>query len=322
MLVAAAARKFVADDCVSLAATVAYAALFSIFPLLLAVAGLVGALIEVPGARQRVFDAALAYMPASRDLVEETLRSVLDERRAGALGIVLLVGSGQVVFGAAVHAMNPIFGAPTRTGLLDALRRRVAVMLGAGTALLTSLAATVLLRMAGRVGLQDVGLERLRDVPVWPAVTSIIAAACSFLLFLLVYRLAPGRPVTWLQAATGAALAAVLFEAAKWAFVLYVEEFASYEAVYGAVGTVFVLLTWCYVSALILLFGAELSAASGHRAPPGEDAATETASSTRQIAVARGSRRWWALPGLAFAAAVLVAVAARRRSKRRGRAPA
>ena len=82
-----------------------------------------------------------------------------------------------------------------------------------------------------------------------------------FLVFSLIYRLAPYVPVDWRDVLPGALLAALAFEICKAGFVLYLDRFANFESVYGPLTSIIVLLLWFYVSALILILGSEYSIA-------------------------------------------------------------
>ena len=82
--------------------------------------------------------------------------------------------------------------------------------------------------------------------------------------FFLLYRLLPHRRVPWRHALLGAAVAAVLFEAAKNIFSIYARMAPTYNVVYGAFAAVPFFLVWVYLSWLTILLGAELSAAAGY----------------------------------------------------------
>lgn len=94
----------------------------------------------------------------------------------------------------------------------------------------------------------------LRSLPV-----SVSAAA-----FFLVYRFVPHRPVPWRHAIVGGVVAALLFETAKELFALYVRFAPAHGLVYGAFAAVPIFLIWIYVSWLVILFGAELTAAAAY----------------------------------------------------------
>src|SRR5690606_6330314 len=76
----------------------------------------------------------------------------------------------------------------------------------------------------------------------------------------LIYRYAPDRPhADWRWLTPGSAFATVTWIAATFAFAFYVRNFSNYNATYGSLGAVIILLTWLYLSAYILLLGAELN---------------------------------------------------------------
>jgi len=83
--------------------------------------------------------------------------------------------------------------------------------------------------------------------------------ALAFVVFLFLYRFVPNTQVSWRDVWMGALVAAICFEITKSAFVWFVGNFSYYNLVYGPVGTVIALLVWTYMSALILLFCAELT---------------------------------------------------------------
>ena len=94
----------------------------------------------------------------------------------------------------------------------------------------------------------------LRAVPV----------AMSAIAFFLIYRIVPHRRVPGRHALLGAVVAAILFEAAKQVFSLFVRESPTYSLVYGAFAAVPVFLVWVYLSWLVVLFGAELTASAAY----------------------------------------------------------
>jgi membrane protein len=106
-------------------------------------------------------------------------------------------------------------------------------------------------------------------VRLYASIAPFILEAVGFLLF---YRLIPTRPVRWMDAATGAVIAAVLFEALKRAFGYYLGFLGSYQTLYGALAALPIFLIWMYLGWLVVLIGAEITASlpewrSGRRDP-------------------------------------------------------
>jgi membrane protein len=73
----------------------------------------------------------------------------------------------------------------------------------------------------------------------------------------LIYKFMPNTKVGWRHVWPGAVLSSVLFEVARSLFVLYVARFSTYELVYGSVASIIVFMVWMYISAFILILGAE-----------------------------------------------------------------
>jgi membrane protein len=102
-----------------------------------------------------------------------------------------------------------------------------------------------------------------------------IPASVSAAAFFLVYRMVPHDPVPWRHALAGGVVTAILFEAAKELFAVYVRVMPTYSVVYGTFAAFPLFLLWVYVSWLVVLFGAELTASLGHwKGPAPREGAT------------------------------------------------
>jgi len=106
----------------------------------------------------------------------------------------------------------------------------------------------------------------------WPAIVLLLTATMA-----IVYGVAPDVEQRFRFVTPGAFLAVVLWLATSAGFNYYVQNVGNYNALYGSVGTIVVLMLYSYISTGIVLYGAEVNAVIEHHAPTGKDAGEKTA---------------------------------------------
>lgn len=253
-------QEFGDDNCPHMAAAISYYVLFSAFPLALALISLLGFVMESREVERAVIASFSGVTLLSEEFLTSTIRGVVDAR--GVTGIVAVLGviwSASAAFGAIRKSLNTAWDLTRPRNIVHQKVVDVVMVLSVGVLFWLSLTATAVLRVVQDYGdtLVDAVLF-LPDIP-WDLLAASVPLGFSFLTFLLVYRFVPNTTVHWRDAALGAGVGALGFEVGKDLFVFYLQNFANYNVLYGPIGSVFALLTWAYVSAAILLFGAELA---------------------------------------------------------------
>lgn len=107
------------------------------------------------------------------------------------------------------------------------------------------------------------GMDAL-PVEAQPYMLKAVPVLVSTLAFFLAYRLVPHRQVPWQHALTGGFVAAILFEVMKEVFAHVIARMPTYSLVYGTFATIPLFLVWVYLSWLVILFGAEVTASAGY----------------------------------------------------------
>lgn len=119
--------------------------------------------------------------------------------------------------------------------------------------------------LASTVGLQDI------VVTIWAWVRWPIAILLMMLVVALLYYIAPNVEQSFRFITPGSVVAVIVWIAASLAFGYYVQNFGNYDATYGSIGAVIVLMLFFYISAAVLLLGAEINAVIEHAAAEGKD---------------------------------------------------
>lgn len=262
-------REYLKDDCGQLAASISYYALFSLFPLLIFAVSVAGLVIRDRGVQDDIINEVLKNIPLNesdgRNSVTEAVRGVGDSSR-GALGLLGLIGmawAGSSLFGALRKALNTAFDdSESKRPFVPQKAIDLGLVLALAGFFLLSIGATAFLRIvrANSTHLGALGDAAENTGLLWDAASYAIPLVFSFIAFTALYCLVPSRLRSPLEVWPGALIAAPVFEVAKLGFSFYIENFTSYEVVLGSLGAVAAFLFWLYVSANIMLFGAEVAA--------------------------------------------------------------
>lgn len=251
-----------ADDNVGLvAAGIAFNAFFALVPFLTSVI-LAYALIAAPEkAAQHLAWLSQLLPEQAAGLVTDQLERVVETTGSTTgLGFVLTIG---LSLWGAIRGSTGIMSALNIAYDVDDARpflRRMGVAFGITAGLvLAFLLASVGISAVNFLSawLPDLGgaIETILRVGYW-----IVSAIAVSTVVGLIYHLAPNRPdAEWRWVTAGSVIATLTWVAASIAFGFYVSNFSNYNAVYGALGAIIIFMMWLYVSAYILVAGAELN---------------------------------------------------------------
>jgi membrane protein len=244
-------------DVMVLASATAYAAVLSVFPLLIAVIVLLSLVIAQPEAQESVLRAMRPYLPGpALALVGETLdRIARSQQPAGAVGVLGLLWGATALTGAMRSGLNRVLGGVPRPfwrqKLIDlAMVLLIGMFLSlsvVGSALLSALSSPAIAPLVQRATGTAAG-----------ALAAVGSVLCSAAALGIAYRFLPNVRVGRRSLAWGTLTGVVLFEALKRAFIWYVGTLARYPVVYGPLAGLVVFMVWVHLVAVVVLLGAEV----------------------------------------------------------------
>ena len=260
-------QEFADDNCTQMAAAISYYVLFSLFPLLIFAVGVLGIVLQDSDVQQQLIDEVVAFFPVDEDGEQDVTDTIegLAGISSGALGVFGLIGmawSGSAMFGVIRRSLNIAFDLEGKRPLVRQKLMDFAIMGMLAAIFLASIAVTTTLRIAQQASDDIPGLGSTAEEMglAWSVAAFLVPVAVSFSAFVMLYWAGPATHVKVRQVLPGAALAAVLFEVAKVSFGFYLENFSNYDFVFGSLGAVVAFLFWVFISANIMLLGAEVAA--------------------------------------------------------------
>jgi len=269
-LVREAVGDFFDDDMTTHASALAYQIFFSIFPFIIFLIALLGFL-----QRPEFFDwlrqnAQPMLPPEAYEQVNKVI-SDLQQEQAGlmSLGVIVALWSASAAVRATMNALNVAYDVRETRPAWKLYPLSMLYTVGLAAMMIVAAALLTVGPQAMQWLTHWIGLEQI-FVTLWawlrwPAAFLILALAVA-----IIYYVAPDVEQEFRFISPGALLAVAVWIAASLGFKFYVTRFADYNATYGSIGAIIVLLLYFFISAAVLLFGAEVNATIEHHSAEGK----------------------------------------------------
>ena len=191
------------------------------------------------------------FVPTSGAIIQQYLEGFIQQTtHLSSLGILFLFFTAVLLIITVEHTLNDIWQTPQRKKTLSLWLIYWLILIFApvifGLSLFLSSYLFSLSWFSGSTNKFGIVISWLNLLPL----------LINTSIFSVLYIVVPNHRVKWWDGLLGGLAAAVLFEAAKWIFALYIKQFPSYELIYGALATIPIFLIWLYISWLIILYGA------------------------------------------------------------------
>ena len=269
----------------ALAAGMTYYSLLAIFPALAALVAVYG-LFADPATIAKHLDQVSGFFPGGAIEVAKDQLARVASKGSQTLGWTFVIGlaislwSANAAMKSLFDTLNIVYGEKEKRGFFTLNALSLAFTLAGILFVLLALGAVVVLPVVlNSVGLSDIA-DLLLRVLRWPAMFVAIALGLA-----MIYRNGPSREAPlWRWITWGSAVASVLWLAASGLFSWYATNFGKFNETYGSLGAVIGFMTWLWISAIVILLGAELDAEMEHQT------ARDTTTGAPKPLGARGAR--------------------------------
>ncbi|UFH48044.1 YihY/virulence factor BrkB family protein [Pseudomonas sp. KNUC1026] len=264
-------KEFVDDEMPTYASALAYQMLFSLFPFLLFLIALIGFLHLPDFFGWLRMQSSLVLPPQALDQVNPVIDQ-LQQSQGGLLSVGILIALWTASAGVRLlmSAMNAAYDVPEQRPAWKRIPLSVLYTVGLAGMLLSAAALMVvgpqvMTWIAGRLGIEEF-IVTLWTLARWPLIIVLMMMAVA-----LIYYVMPDVKQQFRFITPGSVLAVVVWIIASVGFGIYVKSFSNYNAMYGSIGAIIVLLLYFYISAAVLLLGAEMNAVIEHMSDEGKD---------------------------------------------------
>lgn len=247
---------FLKDDAITLAAALAFYAMLSVAPLLVLALTILGFLGE--STQQRVIQQTenLIGPQASQGmqlLLTNAKAQRVEATTSAIIGLIAVILSATTVFGQLQYSLHRIFNVRTKRGFLKGwlYKRAMSLLMvfAIGAVIVGSIVASSVISFV----YQGSG-------PAAQIINLVVSFVVFTLIFVIMFRVLPDVKITWKDTIVGAVISGLLFVLGEYAIGKYLGSSGT-SSVYGAAGSLVVLLLWVYYSSIILFLGAEMTEA-------------------------------------------------------------
>ncbi len=259
--------RFGRDNISLVAAGVAFYVMLSIFPALAAMVSLYALVGNPADVASRISDYGNLLPPEALKLITDGLNNFA--KTAGSTlstalvtSVLLALWSARAGISSIMTGLNIAYEETEKRSLVVQTLVALALTVGGVVFAILIILALAIVPIILKFLYLGSFAETLFNLARWPVLAGLVAGG-----FAIFYRYGPSRRrAHWRWISWGSGIATVLWLVGSLAFSIYVSKFGSYDATYGTLGAVIVLLLWLWVSALVLLIGAEVDAELDQRA--------------------------------------------------------
>ena len=256
--------EFVDDNVMKYSASLAYYTVFSLAPMLIIIISICGALFGKEAVQGQIYGEIkdLVGGPAALQIQEniKNIHLTKDSPVATIFSVIVLVIGGTGIFGEIQDSLNKIWGLKVKTKKTwwKLILNRIlsfSLIISLGFVLIVSLVLNALIAIIGdRLNNLLSGVGKI----FIPIIDNVLSFGITTLLFAIIFKVLPDAKIKWKDVSIGAVITAILFTLGKLGIGYYLGR-SNMATIYGAAGSVIIIMLWAYYSSVILYLGAEFT---------------------------------------------------------------
>jgi membrane protein len=256
-----AAKEFNDDDMLYYGAALSYQVFFSLFPFIFFLLALLATL-NIPGFWDWLLEQAQAVLPGQiTGMVEQTVEQIRGQAQSSSLlslWIIITLWTASSAVRTTMHAFNVAYDVAEERPLWKRYPLSILYTILLAALIIVAVGLMVIGPDIAEWLAQQIGLGTA-FVVLWEWLRIPAAILLLIIVLALVYYLFPNIDQPFRVITPGAILAVIVWLGASFGFSYYVNNFANYNTIYGSLGTVIVILVYLYITAGVVLFGAEVN---------------------------------------------------------------
>jgi membrane protein len=256
--------RYIDDEITAMASQLAYSLLLSFFPFLILLMTLIG---HSSIRSEEVLIALSAVLPNDvMKLVSNTVVDIVETRRSDLLSfsMVTTIWTASNGFNAVIHGLNRAYDEKEKRPFWKVQLTAIFCTIGLILIIILSLALLVF----GEVGVRFL-IIKLNFAPSVEYIIDlcryIVGLLVMIFIFTAVYRYTPSKRLNWHETLPGAVFTTFGWTVVSVIFSYYVNNFGSYSKIYGSIGAIIALMSWLFISSVIVLIGGEINATIAYR---------------------------------------------------------
>lgn len=252
-------RRFMEDDVMAMGSELAYSFLLAFFPFLIFILTLAG---YSPITSDQALEAIRVFLPREAySLIRNTVIEVFDGKNGKLLSFSLIVTIWTAASGfkAVIKGLNKAYDEKEKRSFIRVQLVALLATIALSAIAILTLALLVLGETFWKAGIKWLGLgDGYKHA--WDMLRYAVILISMVLVFAALYHFTPSKRLTWKEVFPGAIFSTIGWIVSSVIFAFYVNNFGNYSKIYGSIGAVIMLLTWLFISSVIIVLGGEVNA--------------------------------------------------------------